>query len=105
MAMHGTTDSVCFGTDTKNMSPRSLANYIRHRADYDGSPIRLLSCDTGKAVDEEYCFAEELSNCLGVEVMAPTDKLYFRKDGSFYIGLNENGIMRVFAPNERRRLK
>jgi len=64
--MHGTPTAMCFGTDAPNTSPRLLANVIRHRKDYNGENIRLLSCSTGKIVDGNYCFAEELSNALGV---------------------------------------
>ena len=88
------------------MSPSLLAKFIRHHPDYrPGENIRLLSCSTGKPLGTEYCFAEELANILGVNVMAPSDTLYIRPDGSYYIGLNNDGEMIVYKPNNRRRLR
>ena len=105
VAMHGTSTSVAFGVnDMANMSPRLLANVIRHRPDYDGQPVRLLSCSTGKEVEGDYCFAEELANCLGVPVMAPTDILYMWPDGSLRVAGGQPMQFRIFYPNERGRI-
>ena len=76
VAMHGSSTAVGYGTLETNMSPRLLASVIRHMDGWNGQNIRLLSCSTGKQIGEEYCFAEELANALGVIVKAPTDTLY-----------------------------
>jgi hypothetical protein len=105
IAMHGTSQSVAFGGREVNMSPRLLAAIIKHNKDYSGQEIRLLSCNTGKKTDDDYCFAEELANALGVTVYAPNDLLIFNSDGTFEIGEFGEGSFVPYKPNERRRLK
>lgn len=105
VGMHGTPTAMCFGTDAPNTSPRLLADVIRRRKDYNGENIRLLSCSTGKIVDGNYCFAEELSNALGVCVEAPSDVLYIGSNGTFSVGEEETGKMITYKPNQRGRIK
>ena len=105
VAMHGSPTAVGFGTRKVNMSPRLLANIIRHRADYHGEKIRLLSCSTGLRVDNGYCFAEELANALGVIVEAPDMKIYTDVNGKTRVGWFGEGRMISYKPNERRRVK
>ena len=105
VAMHGTSQSVEFGGRKINMSPRLLAAIIKHNKDYNGQEIRLLSCNTGRKTSDDYCFAEELANALGVTVYAPNDLLIFNDDGTFEIGEFGEGSFVPYKPNERRRLK
>lgn len=105
VAMHGTPTMVGFGSDTGNMSAHTLASIIRHSEGYNGQKIRLLSCSTGRIVDGEYCFAEELANALGVEVKAPNDLLYITKGGKLYVGDEGEGRFVTYKPNERGRVK
>lgn len=105
VGMHGTPTAICFGTDAPNTSPRLLANVIRRRKDYNGENIRLLSCSTGKIVDGNYCFAEELSNALGVCVEAPNDELLIGSNGLLKVGRTSGGQMITYKPNERGRMK
>lgn len=104
-AMHGDATSVGFMSEEGQLNAHELADYIRHREDYHGGPVRLLACSTGKAVnDVDYCFAEELANSLGEIVKAPTKDIYIFNDGSFRIGVLNEGVLRTFKPNERRRI-
>ena len=65
---------------------RTLADVIRARRDYSpGTPIRLFSCSTGRE-DGGDCIAQRLANELGVQVTAPTDKLWLWPDGTVAIG-------------------
>lgn len=105
VAMHGTPNAVGFGTAETNMSPRLLAAVIRHSDGWNGQKIRLLSCSTGKPVGDDYCFAEELANALGVEVKAPNGMLYISKGGTLKVGFNGDGKFVAFTPNQRRRRK
>lgn len=106
VGMHGTSEAVCFGAKSTNMSPRTLANIIRSREDYTaGENIRLLSCSTGKSSGGNYCFAEELANALGVTVKAPNDVLFINANGVICIGDLADGEFLEFIPNQRRRLK
>lgn len=105
VAMHGMPTGVCFGTKEANMSPRLLASVIRHSEGYTGQNIRLLCCSTGRIVGEEYCFAEELANALGVTVKAPNDLLYISNRGGLKVGEDGTGRFVDYIPNQRRRLK
>ena len=105
VAMHGSQTAVGFGTEETNMSPRLLASIIRHSDGWNGQKIRLLSCSTGKTNGDDYCFAEELANALGVTVKAPNDVLFINENGSFYIGAHRDGKMVNYTPNQRMRRK
>lgn len=88
-----------------NMSARMLASVIRHSIGWNGQKIRLLSCSTGKQTGDNYCFAEELANALGVEVKAPNDLLYIYPSGRLKVGALGEGHMLSFLPNQRKRKK
>ena len=103
VAMHGSPTAVGFGTTEANMSPRLLASIIRHSDGWNGQKIRLLSCSTGKQEGDDYCFAEELANALGVEVKAPNDLLYIYPSGRISVGPTGKGKIISFLPNQRER--
>ena len=103
VAMHGSPSAVGFGTGETNMSPRLLASIIRHSDGWNGQKIRLLSCSTGKQEGDNYCFAEELANALGVEVKAPNDMLYIYPSGKMQVGKYNTGQLVSFKPNQRGR--
>lgn len=105
VAMHGSPSAVGFGTGETNMSPRLLASIIRHSDGWNGQKIRLLSCSTGKQEGENYCFAEELANALGVEVKAPNDVLYISPAGKLQVGARDEGRFAKYTPNQRGRMK
>ena len=105
VAMHGSPTAVGFGTTEANMSPRLLASIIRHSDGWNGQKIRLLSCSTGKQEDDDYCFAEELANALGVEVKAPNDVLYISPAGKLQVGARDEGRFAKYTPNQRGRMK
>lgn len=87
------------------MSARLLANLIRHSEEYQGQKIRLLSCSTGEVTGSEACFAEELANALGVEVVAPNKELYVGLHGELQVGKYADGEFVTYEPNHRRRIK
>ena len=105
VAMHGTPRVVEFRSSENKMSARTLATVIRHSKGYTGQRIRLLSCNTGKSDGDSYCFAEELANALGVDVMAPNKALYIYPNGRLRIGKQGDGAFITFKPNQRRRVK
>jgi hypothetical protein len=57
---------------------RTLAKILEHRPDYNGECIRMLSCSTGALPDG---FAQNLSNKMNKEVIAPSDILWFGEKG------------------------
>ncbi|MEU8887834.1 DNRLRE domain-containing protein [Streptomyces sp. NPDC048442] len=65
------------------MNHRVLAGLIKSDPNYAGGPIRLCSCQTGSSAGT---FAQDLSNRLGTEVLAPTGYLYVRPNGRLSIG-------------------
>ena len=105
VAMHGSPTEVAFGSKKANMSPRLLASIIRHSKGWNGQNIRLISCSTGKRIEDDYCFAEELANALGVKVKAPNDVLYVTCRGEMYVGDFGDGVFVTYTPNERRRIR
>lgn len=105
VAMHGSPTAVAFGTAETNMSPHLLASIIRHSDGWNGQKIRLLSCSTGKQEGDNYCFAEELANALGVEVKAPNDVLYISPAGKLQVGARDEGRFAKYTPNQRGRMK
>ena len=83
-----------------------MAEVITHNPKYEkGQKVRLLSCNTGEKIGNEYCFAEELANIMGVEVEAPNDIIYMSRKGIEKIGRNNEGRFVSYKPNDRRRLK
>lgn len=105
VAMHGSQTAVGFGTKELNMSPRLLAAVIRHSKGWNGQKVRLLSCSTGARTENDYCFAEELANALGVEVKAPDDVLFISGAGVLKVGTHGEGNILPFTPNQRGRRK
>lgn len=105
VAMHGSQTAVGFGTKELNMSPRLLAAVIRHSKGWNGQKVRLLSCSTGARMENDYCFAEELANVLGVEVKAPDDVLFISGAGVLKVGTHGEGNILPFTPNQRGRRK
>ena len=105
VAMHGSQTVVGFGTKELNMSPRLLAAVIRHSKGWNGQKVRLLSCSTGARMENDYCFAEELANALGVEVKAPDDVLFISGAGVLKVGTHGEGNILPFTPNQRGRRK
>ncbi len=105
VAMHGSPTAVAFGGSQANMSPRLLAQVIKHNPAYKGQDIRLIACNTGVKSNGGYCFAEELANALNVSVYAPNDLIFITKNGSIYIGEDRKGVFLKYTPNQRRRTK
>lgn len=98
---HGSPNAVkLFGSV---VDAQTLAKVIILRKDYDGRPIRLLCCETGK-IQNGTCFAKELSKLLGVKVIAPTEDFWVSSSGRITIEsrlTKEKGRMRAFGPYKR----
>ena len=86
---HGQRMSVeCF---TSDIDAKTMAYILRKRNDYDGGPVRLFCCHTGERDASGDCFAQQLADILGVEVMAPPDVTHIRTDGTFFFGDEDDG--------------
>ena len=96
---HGAADSVKVFASV--VDETELARIILYRNDYDGRPIRLLACETGKGKN---CIAQKLADLLGVDVQAPTEIIWAKSGGKFSIGTTRSandGKMKVFHPQKR----
>ena len=82
---HGDYDGVKIFDSAVDAS--ELARIILSRNDYNGETIRLLSCNTGKVVNDT-CAAQELADLLGVDVIAPNDIISTDGKGLLRIGDN-----------------
>lgn len=95
---HGDFDGVKIFDSPVNA--KELAKIILLRNDYNGEPIRLLSCNTGKVVNGS-CVAQELSDMLDVEVIAPNDYIFTDGKGLIRIGksrFSDTGEFISFKP-------
>ncbi|GAB7043609.1 MULTISPECIES: hypothetical protein [Catenuloplanes] len=63
--------------------PGQIADAIRNNPHYDGGPVRLVSCHTGR-VDADAgvpAAGQQVADALGVPVMAPTDAVGTQRPG------------------------
>ncbi len=98
VVLHGTPEYVeFFGT---KIDSKTLAKIIKGRKDYKGEAIRLISCSTGEITYTADCFAQRLSNELGVTVKAPTHTVYVFCDGKLIVGKNNKGEFMPFYPRK-----
>ena len=81
VVLHGASDRVLVGS-SHLVDHRVLGNLIAKDSQYSGQPIRLLPCNTGSAPSR---LAQNLSNKLGVDVLAPNNFIWARPDGSHLI--------------------
>ncbi|WP_267269552.1 DUF637 domain-containing protein [Pseudomonas protegens] len=87
---------------------RVVSKLIENNPNYNGQPIRLLSCDTGAC---DAGFAQNLANKMGVAVKAPTNLVWAYGDGKMVVAprssLNQNlpdlsnlGTFKIFTPGK-----
>lgn len=75
VTMHGTPETALFFGE--KIDSHTLAQIIKQRSDYNGGPVRLLSCNTGEQTHTKGdCFAQRLANELKVDVKAPNNTLW-----------------------------
>jgi len=79
------------------LSHRSMAKFIKKNGHTDQS-IRLISCSTGACTNGA---AQNLANKLGVNVIAPSNKLWIHPNGQLTIGntaTSNTGVWNSFSP-------
>ncbi|MFJ5111199.1 hypothetical protein ACIQAD_11200 [Streptomyces sp. NPDC088551] len=82
--------------------PTHISDVIRSNPNYDGGPVRLISCHSGYAAPNsvELPLAQRVANDLGVPVTAPTNKVGTSPE----LGpgqtpqIGNNGYWRTFLP-------
>lgn len=89
---HGKSNSILVQHNgiTYEINHRIAARLFKNNSEYNGQAIRLLSCSTGKVTSG---FAQNLANKLNRPVKAPTDYLWARPNGTYFVaaGKIENG--------------
>lgn len=81
---HGTANRIVVehnGTSIE-VDHRTAARLFKANKDYNQGAIRLLSCNTGKVPSG---FAQNLANKLNRPVKAPSDYLWARPDGTYFV--------------------
>jgi len=73
----GTFANLIQGTDGNNYTAQQLAQYIRNDPNWQHQTIDLRSCGGGNKGANS--FAQQLANALGVNVIAPTNILYWQR--------------------------
>lgn len=82
---HGYPDCIMYETTNgvnTYYNAKECADIIKNDPDYNGGNIRLLACQTGSS---DYGFARQLSDELGVDVVAPTERLWIKENGEIFI--------------------
>jgi hypothetical protein len=100
---HGTSFAV-YCKQGRAMGAAELAAWVLKDPAYrKGRPVYLLCCHTGKGRNP---IARQLARILGVEVYAPTEKLWPLADGKYIVAggdkkadLGKLGQMRKFSPS------
>lgn len=100
---HGTSFAV-YCKRGRAMGAKELATWVLNDPTYrKGFPVYLLCCHTGKGRNP---IARQLAQLLGVEVYAPTEKLWPLADGKYIVAggdkkadLGKLGQMRKFSPS------
>lgn len=69
--LHGSSESVLVAG--QHLDASAFAGIVRADAGWEGQPVTLFSCNTGKAAVDGSCFAQSLADELGVPVVAPTE--------------------------------
>jgi hypothetical protein len=81
-----------------NVSVLEFANILKECPTYKrDTPIRLIACNAGKGLAVA---AQYLANYMGVKVLAATDVVLVYPDGEVIIGRNNDGVWRIFYPQE-----
>ncbi|MGH3830137.1 MAG: hypothetical protein ACRDRS_06725 [Pseudonocardiaceae bacterium] len=78
--MHGNPARVCIGGES--LSPDDLGSILEHDPNWNGQPVRLFACETGRGDDG---FGQLLADRLNVDVTAPTELAWSEPDGTIYV--------------------
>ena len=77
------------------LEQREITVRVRALAIFNLTAIVVLIIQNG----DDYYFAEELANALGVTVKAPNDLLYIMPSGRMYVGEARDGKFVDYHPN------
>ena len=86
------------GETVQSTDARFLANRLRESGKYNGGPIRLIACESGKVDDG---IAQALANELGVPVLAPTKTVYIDSQGYMVLADNLDEALELMSNAEK----
>ena len=66
---------------------KDVAAALLEDPSYTGGPIRIVACDAGRYPDG---FAQQLADEMGVDVLAPNQRVYVDFDGSYRLALSDD---------------
>ncbi|MFC0037277.1 RHS repeat-associated core domain-containing protein [Actinomadura rayongensis] len=90
--VHGSRDGWPIPGNGHKTHPAQIAEAIANNPNYQGGPIRLLSCHSGNRRG----WAQELANTMGVPVWAPTNRVRALRNGDTEI--DRGGKWKKFCP-------
>jgi hypothetical protein len=85
---------------TNYTHPNQIADAIRNNPNYDGGPVRLVSCHSAVAADGLPAPAQQVADALGVPVMAPTNAVGIGRRGpNIQVPqIRNGGVWEMFYP-------
>jgi hypothetical protein len=80
--------------------PNQIADAIRTNPNWDGGPVRLVSCHSGVAAEGLPAPAQQVADALGVPVIAPTEAVGVPKRGGYNQVpiIRDDGTWEMFYP-------
>ena len=72
--------------DYLEITPEELAKHIKDSKEYQGGPVRIISCKAGSSDDGA---AKRLAEALGEKVKAPTEDIHVEENGEIFISDND----------------
>ena len=72
--------------DYLEITPEELAKHIKDSKEYQGGPVRIISCKAGSSDDGA---AKRLAEALGDKVKAPTEDIHVEENGEIFISDND----------------
>ena len=98
VVVHGTPDNFMINTGQKwvSITHRDLVTYLKNQGYKMGTPIRLISCNTGVFPD---AIGQHLANKIGSQVKAPKGLITVYESGNYTIS-GPTGDWRYFKPQK-----
>jgi len=86
----------------QEISVKELAYRIMDSGKYNGSPIRLLACNSGALEDGA---AQQLADLLHKPVLAPQKTLFTSPDGYMAVASNDTEAVRMMSRMSKNNIK
>lgn len=96
---HGNSNAmqIDFPGGPRTVTPAEMAAMIRAQPQFNGQPIRLISCETGC---DQTGFARQLADELGVPVYAPDQLAWAYPDGTVRVASVDHSLTNPLFPDQ-----